>query len=183
MDENTVERKEYVHTLKKEFSYEDKTFDKIEFNFDGMTGGDYIDILHELNANGIIPVSCYTDGKFLTIVAAKASGIASDILTAMPFMENRAVKNLVRDYLIPKKGEERVVNLDFDHLTGADADAIEDEFRAKNIVVVVPSMNAEYRIKLAAKASGETEKTLKALSMREYMQIDSEVQRFLLGLA
>jgi hypothetical protein len=98
-------------------------------------------------------------------------------------MENQAVKDLVQTYLVPRKGEESAVNLDFDHLTGADADAIEDEFREKNIVVIVPAMNTEYRMKLAVKASGETEQALKALSMREYMQIDSEVRRFLLGLA
>lgn len=178
--ETVEEKKGMIHKLKKAFEYEDKTYEEIEFDFDKLTGEDFIAILHEMNANGIFVRSEYNDGRFLKIVASKASGVAADVIAAMPYKDNQAIKDMVQEYLIPKKGEESGVEMNMDALTGRDADAIETEFMNNNLILIQPALSVDYRIKIAARASGKTEKELKEMHIRKYMMMDREVRSFLL---
>ncbi len=74
----------------------------IELDFDKLDGNVWIFCEAEaVRAQGGVPMlSPVTDGAFHVQVAAKASGIAVEVLRSLPFIEFGAVVGAVRSFLL-----------------------------------------------------------------------------------
>ena len=173
----------YVHTLKEPFEYEDKTYEEINFDFGKLTGKDAAAIEEELAAeNHIIRFEIFDD-KYLNLVAARAGGIAENVLTALPMLEYMDIQSAARRNLTIRNGEETEVQMDLKKLTGMDYRAIREELDAEGHVVVSDALDSEFRRKVAVRASGKSEKDLMELPIREYLNVTGRVRNFLLRLA
>jgi hypothetical protein len=90
----------YVHTFKKPFKYEDNTYTNISFNFDGLKGKDMIAIENEMTGQNEIVFAPEISASFLCRMAARAGGIGSDAIEAMPIGDFSKIKNAARNFLI-----------------------------------------------------------------------------------
>ena len=76
----------YVHVFPKPFEYEGKTYTKRVFDFEKLSG-EYA-------------LSPEISTSFLSKLAARAAGVASDVIEHLPAREFGKVKNKSRDFLI-----------------------------------------------------------------------------------
>ena len=90
----------FVLTLAKPYTYEDKTYEKFVFDFEGLTGVDLIDIETEMTAVGEFALSPEISTSFMCRMAAKAAKVGSDVLTHLPIREFAKVKNKAQNFLI-----------------------------------------------------------------------------------
>ncbi|MDD3488752.1 MAG: hypothetical protein PHR62_02570 [Paludibacter sp.] len=90
----------YVHTFTKPFVYEDKTYTKMVFDFEKLLGRDFIAVENEMAAIGEYALSPEISTSFLSKLAARAAGVASDVIEHLPAREFGKVKNKSRDFLI-----------------------------------------------------------------------------------
>lgn len=90
----------YTHTFKKPFTYEDKTYEKVTFDFERLTGHDMVSIEAEMQANSEYALAPEISRSFQAKMAAKAAGIGSDTLEAMPIKDFNKITNAARDFLI-----------------------------------------------------------------------------------
>lgn len=90
----------YKHTFKRPFTYEGKTYKEMAFNFERLTGRDMVSIEAEMQANNEYALAPEISRSFQAKMAAKAAGIGSDILEAMPLNDFNRITNAARDFLI-----------------------------------------------------------------------------------
>lgn len=90
----------YIHTFQRPFEYEGKQYQTLTFNFDALTGRDMISIESEMQAMNEYAIAPEISRSFQEKMAARAAGIASDILEAMPLVEFNRITNAARDFLI-----------------------------------------------------------------------------------
>lgn len=90
----------YVLTLAKPYTYEDKTYEKFVFDFEGLTGMDLVDIETEMTAVGEFALSPEISTSFMCRMAAKAAKVGSDVLLHLPIREFAKVKNKAQNFLI-----------------------------------------------------------------------------------
>lgn len=90
----------YVLTLAKPYTYEDKTYEKFVFDFEGLTGVDLVDIETEMTAVGEFALSPEISTSFMCRMAAKAAKVGSDVLLHLPVREFAKVKNKAQNFLI-----------------------------------------------------------------------------------
>lgn len=90
----------YVLTLEKPYTYEDKTYEKFVFDFEGLTGMDLVDIETEMTAVGEFALSPEISTSFMCRMAAKAAKVGSDVLLHLPIREFAKVKNKAQNFLI-----------------------------------------------------------------------------------
>lgn len=90
----------YIHRFEKPFEYEGKTYGDMTFNWSKLTGEDAMAIETEMQAAGTPLVIPSLSGRYLIGMAAKASGIAVDVLLAMPIKDYHVVRNEARSFLI-----------------------------------------------------------------------------------
>lgn len=176
----------YTHVLKAPFIYEDKEYAEITLDFGKLTGNDALAIEEEMRSEGVnfIRNEAY-DGGYQLIAAAKASGVAKDVLLALPIRDNRAIKIRAKRYLLDG-GNEIARNLPekLDILDGNTADVIDSELRAEgHVVVTEDAFDTKYCVKLAAMATDMTEDQITGLPMNEFLEVKMSVRLFLLGLA
>lgn len=86
----------YTHVFEKPWEYEGKEYDKIEFDFGKLTGNDLI--ATEKEVKGIILAPEY-DSECKITLASKASGVASDVLSALPIRDFRTITGKVNAFL------------------------------------------------------------------------------------
>lgn len=89
----------YVLTLVKPYTYEDRTYDRFVFDFEKLVGDDLINIENEMAAMGEVVLAPETSTSFLTRMAARAAGVGSDVIAAMPVREFINVKNIAQNFL------------------------------------------------------------------------------------
>ncbi len=181
MDHNT-----HTVSLREPFEYEDREYTQIVMDFGSLTGKDALDIEKEMRDDGIFFVQNEGyDRGYQLIAAAKASGIAKDVLLALPLRENRRVKHAARDYLISGKSDiADTMKEQLEKLDGNTAEIIENELRAESYSVQVDeAWDTRYCMKLAARAADLTEDQIAALPMNEFLNIKMAVRYFLVGLA
>lgn len=91
---------DYTMTFKTPFKYEDKTFDKLEFDFSKLKGSDFINIYREIGRKGFVPLSARFDPDFCTIMAAKAcrQSIDTDYIRALPINKFEQLFNACRNF-------------------------------------------------------------------------------------
>lgn len=92
----------YVHEFSKPFTYEGKTYDKLTFEWDSLTGNDYLAIEGEMAAIGKVVITPEFSGEFIVRMAAKActSKIGSDVLGAIPFKDFNKIRGKARSFLL-----------------------------------------------------------------------------------
>lgn len=92
----------YAFTLElaKPFTYEGKTYTAMTFDFGKLTGADALAIEDEMQAAGKFVVAPTFSGQYLIRMASRASGIASDVLTALPISEYNRVRSAARSFLL-----------------------------------------------------------------------------------
>lgn len=90
----------YVHEFMKPYTFEDKTYTKLVFNFEKLIGDDLVAIENEMAAVGEYALSPEISTSFLYRLAAKAAGVGSDVIGNMPIRDFGKIKNKSRDFLI-----------------------------------------------------------------------------------
>lgn len=90
-----------VHKFSKPFTFENKTYEELTFDFDALTGRDYAAIENELRVTGHAVLVAAFDGDFLIRMCAKActAKIGVDTLMAMPFRDYNKIRNAARGFL------------------------------------------------------------------------------------
>lgn len=90
----------YVHEFTKPYTFEDKTYTKLVFDFEKLIGDDLVAIENEMAAVGEYALSPEISTSFLYRLAAKAAGVGSDVIGNMPIRDFGKIKNKSRDFLI-----------------------------------------------------------------------------------
>ena len=92
----------YVHVFSEPFTYEDKTYNSLEFDFGKLRGKHMLAIENELRSKGIIVVAAEFSGDFRVRTAAKASTlpIGIDLLLELPAKDYRAIDGKTKSFLV-----------------------------------------------------------------------------------
>ena len=90
----------YVHEFTKPYTFEDKTYTKLVFDFEKLIGDDLVAIENEMAAVGEYALSPEISTSFLYRLVAKAAGVGSDVIAHMPIRDFGKIKNKSRDFLI-----------------------------------------------------------------------------------
>ena len=90
----------YIHKFEKPYTYEDKTYTEMTFNFENLRGTDLVAIENEMAAVGQYAISPEISTAFLYRLAARAAGVGSDVIESLPIKEFGKIKNKSRDFLI-----------------------------------------------------------------------------------
>lgn len=90
----------YVHEFAKPYTYEDKTYTELVFDFEKLLGNDLVAIENEMAAVGEYALSPEISTSFLYRLAARAAGVASDVIAHLPIRDFGKIKNKSRDFLI-----------------------------------------------------------------------------------
>lgn len=93
----------YVHKLSKPFTYEEKTYEELVFDWDKLTGNDYLSIEAEMAAIGKVLVTPEFSGEFMLRMATKActaERMSSDVLCALPLREFNKIRGKARSFLM-----------------------------------------------------------------------------------
>lgn len=90
----------YVHEFTKLYTFEDKTYTRLVFDFEKLVGDDLVAIENEMAAVGEYALSPEISTSFLYRLAAKAAGVGSDVIAHMPIRDFGKIKNKSRDFLI-----------------------------------------------------------------------------------
>lgn len=90
----------YVHTFRKPFKYESNTYTSISFRFKELKGKDMIAIENEMAGQNEIVFAPEVSASFLCRMAARAGGVGSDVIEAMPISDFSKIKNATRNFLI-----------------------------------------------------------------------------------
>lgn len=90
----------YVHKFQKPYTYEDKTYTELVFDFEKLIGDDLVAIENEMAAVGEFALSPEISTSFLYRLAARAAGVGSDVISSLPIREFGKIKNKSRDFLV-----------------------------------------------------------------------------------
>lgn len=86
--------------LSKPFTYEGKTYEEITMDFEGLTGRDIEAIDDELAAFGIVIPNPNISHKYQRLLAARAAGVPSDMLNALPAQDYNKITFTARRFLL-----------------------------------------------------------------------------------
>lgn len=90
----------YVHEFTKPYTFEEKTYTKLVFDFEKLIGDDLVAIENEMAAVGEYALSPEISTSFLYRLAAKAAGVGSDVILHLPIREFGKVKNKAQSFLV-----------------------------------------------------------------------------------
>lgn len=90
----------YVHKFQKPYTYEDKTYTELVFDFEKLIGNDLVAIENEMAAVGEFALSPEISTSFLYRLAARAAGVGSDVISSLPIRDFDKIKNKSRDFLV-----------------------------------------------------------------------------------
>lgn len=90
----------YTHKFKTPFEYGGATYEELTFNFERLTGRDMVAIETEMQMNNEYALAPEISRSFQGKMAAKAAGIGSDVLEAMPLKDFNKITNAARSFLI-----------------------------------------------------------------------------------
>jgi len=89
----------YTHKFRKPFEYEGVTYTELTFNFERLTGRDMVDIENEMQAMSEYALAAEISASFKSKMAARAAGIGSDAMEAMPLRDFNKIIAAARDFL------------------------------------------------------------------------------------
>lgn len=90
----------YTHKFKTPFEYGGATYEELTFNFEHLTGRDMVAIETEMQMNNEYALAPEISRNFQSKMAARAAGIGSDVLDAMPLPDFNRITNAARDFLL-----------------------------------------------------------------------------------
>ena len=90
----------YTHKFKTPFEYGGATYEELTFNFERLTGRDMVSIETEMQMNNEYALAPEISRNFQSKMAARAAGIGSDVLDAMPLPDFNRITNAARDFLL-----------------------------------------------------------------------------------
>ena len=99
----------YTHKLARPFTYENKTVEQLDFDFDGLTGADTIAIEAELNHRMKNLMYPHLSWEFMTLMAVRACTtrdanglrfVDRGFLEAMPMREYKALLGKARGFFL-----------------------------------------------------------------------------------
>lgn len=90
----------YTHKFKRPFEYDDKVYTEMTFDFERLTGRDVVSIETEMQMNNEYALAPEISRSFQSKMAAKAAGIGSDVLEALPMKDFNKITNAARSFLI-----------------------------------------------------------------------------------
>lgn len=92
----------YTHKFSEPFTYEEKTYAELTFDFGKLTGTDDIAIENELMALGKPVMVAEMSGEYLARMAARActEKVGVDIFKAMSLRDFRKIRNRARSFLL-----------------------------------------------------------------------------------
>ncbi len=92
----------YTHKFRKPFTYEGKTYEDLTFEWDKLSGNDYLAIEGEMAALGKVLIAPEFSGDFIVRMIAKActEKIGSDIIGAMPLCDFNKIRKEARSFLM-----------------------------------------------------------------------------------
>lgn len=86
--------------LSKPFTYEGKTYEKFEMNFNALTGNDFMAIETECAAFQKVIVAPALSTDFLYRMAARSAHISSDVITALPIGDFNRIRSSARNFML-----------------------------------------------------------------------------------
>lgn len=99
----------YTHVFKKPFTYQGRTYEKLTFDWDGLSGKDSVAIERELLRRNITTVVAEFTPEYLAGMAVRACTerdergfrtVSTDTLGAMPIHEFRRICGAARSFLL-----------------------------------------------------------------------------------
>lgn len=92
----------YTHHFGKPFTWEDRTYEELTFDWGKLTGTDYLAVENEMLAQGKTLVTPEFSGDFLTGMAARAcvDRLNAQTLKKMPLRDFRAIIRGARSFLL-----------------------------------------------------------------------------------
>lgn len=90
----------YKHVFKEPFEYGGATYTELAFDFAKLTGRDMVSIDNEMQMNNEYALAAEISRSFLCKMAAKAAGIGSDVIEALPLRDFNRITNAARSFLI-----------------------------------------------------------------------------------
>ena len=90
----------YTHKFKRPFEYCGKAYKEIIFDFESLAGRDMVAISTEMQNSGEILTTAEFSPGFQYRMAARAAGIGSDVLEAMPLSDFNRITSAARSFLI-----------------------------------------------------------------------------------
>lgn len=200
-------------TLSKPFEFCGETYEKIEMDFDKLTGADIEAIEEELYAQTkFVVVKEEWSKRYQRHLAAKAAGVPNDMIEALPARDykkivkaaereigqidresgevlsqfeggNDKIKIVLNEPVQYKIETYEEIEMDFGGLTGRDIEAVEDEVSAAENIRFYPALSKKYQRHLAAKAAGVPSEMAKKLKMRDYSRMAEAARYFLFSEA
>ena len=90
----------YTHVFKKPFEYAGVTYTALTFDFERLTGRDMVSIETKMQMNNEYALAPEISRSFQAKMAAKAAGIGSDVMDALPIKDFNRITNAARGFLI-----------------------------------------------------------------------------------
>ena len=92
----------YVHTFQLPFSYGGRTYDRLTFRFDQLTGADSLAVEDELQLLGKAVILPAYSGQYLTRISARAcqEGIDFMAFKAMPIKDYHQIRSRARAFFL-----------------------------------------------------------------------------------
>ena len=92
----------YVHEFSTPFSYEGKTYEKLTFNWNKLTGEDSLAIENELQSLGKAVIVPEFSGEYLVRMASRActENIGADVILAMSLSDYNTIRGKARSFLL-----------------------------------------------------------------------------------
>lgn len=90
----------YTHTFRRPVKFEGKTYKTLTFYWDNLTGADMISIENEMQDMNEYALSPEMSASFLAKMAAKAAGVGSDFIEALPVPDFTKIRNEARSFLV-----------------------------------------------------------------------------------
>ncbi len=88
--------------LRKPVEYNGEKYEKLEFDFDMLTGRDLINIGEELRSRGKVTVSPIANSEFLAITAIRActAPIGTDIYDVLSLFDAAKIETMTRNFML-----------------------------------------------------------------------------------
>lgn len=92
----------YVHKLKTPFTFEEKTYESLTFNWGSLTGSDSLAIEAEVVAKGMALITPEFSGEYLVRMASRACSepLGSDAIMALPIADFNKIRSKARSFLL-----------------------------------------------------------------------------------
>ncbi|MCL2563607.1 MAG: phage tail assembly protein [Oscillospiraceae bacterium] len=90
----------YTHKFDPPFEHGGKTYEEMVFDFDSLDGTAMVNVEQEAKALGEGHLVAEFDKAYQYRLAAKAAGVSSDMILAMPLRDFNRITNRTRSFLI-----------------------------------------------------------------------------------